>query len=67
MIGAEKGRPCDPLVKRQIRALVAPILTGDRDKRHLRLERLGYMIREDEAGVRYLATAPHGLRLITLR
>jgi len=52
---------------RQIKALVAPIL-GSSDTlqdRQRRLARLGFTISRSEEGS-YLATLPHGLRIMAL-
>jgi len=58
---------CNPVVMRQIKALVAPIL-GSSDTlqdRQRRLARLGFTISRSEEGS-YLATLPHGLRIMAL-
>ncbi|MDG1290668.1 MULTISPECIES: hypothetical protein [Lentibacter] len=59
---------CDPVVLNQIKALVAPILYSPEtlQTRQRRLARLGYTIAETGEGV-YLATLPHGVRLMELR
>jgi len=59
---------CDPVVLNQIKALVAPILSSPEtlQTRQRRLARLGYTIAETGEWV-YLATLPHGVRLMELR
>lgn len=58
---------CDPVVLTQIKALVAPILqsSDSLQTRQRRLARLGYTIARFDGGA-YLATVPHGVRLIEL-
>lgn len=58
---------CNPVVMRQIETLVAPILgsSATLQDRQRQLARLGLTIARSEEGS-YLATLPHGLRIMAL-